>query len=234
MKTDVMRNAWRVAAFDVAAPSAAIAALLAIGFVLTWPVWWVSLSSVLILLIVEAVAVNVWLLRRDSVTVGTDDDAPGLRLTVVALCGVAVIAAVLTGYTHWTRPDHDLKVDSADVVRIATGMAEATATFSPQEPMAAVDRAAAMMVPEQATAFKDQFGKATTDLAHRNVTATGSTTEAGLEAIGPAAASVAVILRATQNEPGQPTSNAVLALRVALTKQNDQWLVLGVSPLNPR
>jgi hypothetical protein len=228
MKTDVMRNAWRVAAFDVAAPSVAIAALLAIGFVLTWPVWWVSLSSVLILLIVEAVAVNVWLLRRDSVTVGTDDDAPGLRLTVVALCGVAVIAAVLTGYTHWTRPDHDLKVDSADVVRIATGMAEATATFSPQEPMAA------MMVPEQATAFKDRFGKATTDLAHRNVTATGSTMEAGLEAIGPAAASVAVILRATQNEPGQPTSNAVLALRVALTKQNDQWLVLGVSPLNPR
>jgi hypothetical protein len=91
-----------------------------------------------------------------------------------------------------------------------------------------------MMVPERATAFRDQFGKATTDLAHRNVTATGSTMEAGLEAIGPAAASVAVILRATQNEPGQPTSNAVLALRVALTKQNDQWLVLGVSPLNPR
>ncbi|MGC2677225.1 MAG: hypothetical protein WA415_14670, partial [Mycobacterium sp.] len=29
-----MRNAWRVAAFDVAAPAAAIAALLAIGFVL--------------------------------------------------------------------------------------------------------------------------------------------------------------------------------------------------------
>ncbi|MGB7145853.1 MAG: hypothetical protein WBD85_19745, partial [Mycobacterium sp.] len=38
----------------------------------------------------------------------------------------------------------------------------------------------------------------------------------------------------TQNEPGQPTSNAVLALRVALTKQSDHWLVLGVSPLNPR
>jgi hypothetical protein len=229
-----MRNAWRVLAFDVAAPLAAIAALLAIGFVLTWPLWWVSLCSVLILLIVECVAVNVWLLRRDSVTVGTDDDAPALRLAVVALCAVAVIAAVLTGYTHWTRPDHDLKVDSAEVVRIAIGMAEATATFSPQEPMAAIDRAAAVMVPEQGNTFRDQFGKATTDLARRNVTATASTMEAGLEAIGPAAASVAVILRATQNEPGQPTSNAVLALRVALTKQNDHWLVLGVSPLNPR
>lgn len=229
-----MRNAWRVLAFDIAAPLAAIAALLAIGFVLTWPLWWVSLCSVLILLIVQGQAVNVWLLRRDSVTLGTDDDGPALRLTVVALCAVAGIAAVLTGYTHWTRPDHDLKVDSAEVVRIATGMAEQTATFSPQEPMAAIDRAAGLMVPEQATAFRDQFGKATTDLAHRNVTATASTMEAGLEAIGPAAASVAVILRATQNEPGQPTDNAVLALRVALTKQNGSWLVLGVSPLNPR
>jgi hypothetical protein len=229
-----MRNVWRVLAFDVAAPLAAIAALLAIGMVLAWPAWWVSLCSVLVLLIVEGVAVNVFLLRRDSVTVGTDDDAPGLRLAVVALCTAAVIAAVLTGYRHWTTPDHDLKVDTAEVVRIATGMAESTATFSPQEPMAAIDRAVAMMVPEQGTAFRDQFGKATTDLAHRNVTATASTMEAGLEAIGPAAASVAVVMRATQNEPGQPTSNAVLALRVTLTKQQNHWLVVGVSPLNAR
>jgi hypothetical protein len=229
-----MRNAWRVLAFDVAAPLAAIAALLAIGVVLVWPLWWVSLCSVLVLLIVEGVAVNVWLLRRDSVTVGTDDDAPGLRLAIVGLCAVAVIAAVLTGYTHWTSPDRELKADSAEVVRISIGMAEATATFSPQEPVAAIDRAVALMVPEQATAFKDQFGKATADLARRNVTATASTLEAGLEALGPAAASVAVILRATQNEPGQPTSNAVLALRVTLTKQRDHWLVLGVSPLNAR
>ncbi|MDT5357885.1 MAG: hypothetical protein QOJ56_6417 [Mycobacterium sp.] len=229
-----MRNAWRVLAFDVAAPFAAIAALLAIGVVLVWPLWWVSLCSVLVLLIVEGVAVNVWLLHRDSVTVGTDDDAPGLRLAIVGLCAVAVIAAVLTGYTHWTSPDRELKADSAEVVRISIGMAEATATFSPQEPMAAIDRAVALMVPEQATAFKDQFGKATADLARRNVTATASTLEAGLEALGPAAASVAVILRATQNEPGQPTSNAVLALRVTLTKQSDHWLVLGVSPVNAR
>ena len=229
-----MRNAWRVLAFDVAAPLAAIAALLAIGIVLAWPAWWVSLCSVLILLIVEGVAVNVFLLRRDSVTVGTDDDAPALRLAIVALCTAALVAAVLTGYRHWAKPDHDLKVDTAEVVRIATGMAESTATFSPQEPMAAIDRAVAMMVPEQGNAFREQFGKATSDLAHRNVTATASTMEAGLEAIGPAAASVAVVMRATQNEPGQPSSNAVLALRVTLTKQQGRWLVLGVSPLNPR
>ena len=229
-----MRNAWRVLAFDVAAPLAAIAALLAIGVVLAWPAWWVSLCSVLVLLIVEGVAVNVFLLRRDSVTVGTDDDAPALRLAVVALCTAALVAAVLTGYRHWTTPDHDLKVDTAEVVRIATSMAEATATFSPQEPMAAIDRAVAMMVPEQGNVFRDQFGKATADLAHRNVTATASTMEAGLEAIGPDAASVAVIMRATQNEPGQPASNAVLALRVTLDQAEGHWLVLGVSPLNPR
>jgi hypothetical protein len=229
-----MRNAWRVLAFDIAAPLAAICALLAIGVVLGWPRWWVSACSVLVLLIVEGVMVNVWLLRRDSVTIGTDDDAPALRLAVVALCAVAVVSAVLTGYTHWTLPDRRLKADSTEVVRIATGMAEATATFSPQEPTASIDRAAAMMVPEQATAFKDNFGKATADLAHRNVTASASTLEAGVEAIGPAAAAVAVVLRATQNAPGQPPSNALLALRIALTKQNDHWLVLDVSPINAR
>jgi hypothetical protein len=229
-----MRNAWRVFAFDIAAPVAAIAALLAIGVVLGWPRWWVSAASILVLLIVEGVAVNVWLLRRDSVTLGTDDDAPGLRLAVVGLCVVAVVSAVLTGYTHWTLPDRRLKADEAEVVRIATGMAEATATFSPQEPTAAIDRAAAMMVPEQATAFKDNFAKATADLAHQNVTATASTLEAGVEAIGPAAAAVAVIVRATQNAPGQPPRNAVLALRIALSKRSDHWLVLDVSPINAR
>jgi hypothetical protein len=229
-----MRNAWRVLAFDIAAPVAAIAALVAIGVVLGWPRWWVSTASVLVLLIVQGVAVNVWLWRRDSVTVGTDDDAPGLRSAVVALCAVAVVSAVLTGYTHWTLPDRRLKADAAEVVRIATGMAEATATFSPQQPTASIDRAAALMVPEQSTAFKDNFSKATADLAHRNVTASASTAEAGVEAIGPSAAAVAVVLRATQNAPGQPPDNAVLALRIALTKQSDRWLVLDVSPLNAR
>jgi hypothetical protein len=229
-----MRNAWRVLAFDIAAPVAAIAALLAIGVVLAWPRWWVSACSILVLLIVQGVAVNVWLLRRDSVTVGTDDDAPGLRFAVVGLCAVAVVSAVLTGYTHWTLPDRRLKADAAEVVRIATGMAEATATFSPQQPTASIDRAAAMMVPEQSTAFKDNFAKVTAGLAHRNVTASASTLEAGVEAIGPAAAAVAVVLRATQNTPDQPPNNAVLALRIALSKRSDHWLVLDVSPINAR
>lgn len=84
-----MRNAWRLVVFDVLAPLATIAALAAIGVLLGWPLWWVSTCSVLVLLVVEGVAINFWLLRRDSVTVGTDDDAPGLRLAVVFLCAAA-------------------------------------------------------------------------------------------------------------------------------------------------
>lgn len=225
-----MRNAWRVFAFDIAAPLAAIGALMAIGVVLAWPPWWVSACSVLLLLIVEAVMVNVWLARRDSVTVGTDDDAPWLRFVVVALCTVAVVAAVLTGYTHWSSPDRRLKADMARVVGIATEVAEATSTSSPNLPRAPIDRTEGLLVPE----FKDQFAKALAELARRHVTASASTLDAGVEAIGPSAASVAVVLRASQNAPGQPASNSVLALRVALTKQSDHWLVLGVAQINAR
>ena len=30
-------------------------------------------------------------------------------MAVVGLCAVALVAAVLTGYTHWTLPDRELK-----------------------------------------------------------------------------------------------------------------------------
>lgn len=229
-----MRNRWRLLAFDILAPLATIVALLAIGAVLAWPRWWVSACSVLLLLIVEGVAVNFWLLRRDSVTVGTDDDAPRLRLGVVFLCTAALSAAVMTGYMHWSTSDSEFKESSRTVVQIASGMAEAEASFTPADPTASVDRAAAMMVPEQAGAFKDQYRKSTVDLAQRNVTASATTLAAGIEAIGPSVASVAVILRATQNTPGQPPSHAAPALRVTLTKRGNNWLVLDVAPISPR
>jgi hypothetical protein len=229
-----MRNLWRLLAFDIVAPLAAIGALLMIGVVLGWPLWWVSACSVLLVLIVEGVVINFWLLRRDSVSVGTDDDAPGLRLAVVFLCATALTAAVLTGYTHWTRSDRDFKRDSRQVVEIATGMAEAMASFTPSAPMSSIDRAAAMMVPEQAGAFKEQYKKTSADLAQHNVTAQAATLAAGVEAIGPSVASVAVILRVTQNAPGQPPSRAAPALRVALIKRGSDWLVSDVVPINSR
>ncbi len=227
-----MRNVWRLLAFDIAAPLAAIGALLAIGLVLGWPLWWVSGCSVLLVLIVEGVGVNFWLLRRDSVSVGTDDDAPGLRLAVVFLCAAALSIAVLTGYTHWTRPDRDFKNDSRQVVQVAAGMAEAMASFTPSAPTNSIDRAAAMMVPEQAGAFREQYKKSSAELAQHNVTAEAATLAAGVEALGPSAASVAVILRVTQNTPGQPPSRASPALRVTLAKRGDNWLVSDVTPIN--
>jgi len=226
-----MRNIWRLLAFDIVAPLAAIVALLMIGVVLYWPPWWVSACSVLVLLIVEGVGVNFWLLRRDSVTVGTDDDAPALRLAVVVMCALALWAAVLTGYTHWTTSDRDFTRDSAEVVHVATRMAEAMASFAPSAPTSSIDQAAAMMVPEQAGTFKEQYKKTSADLAQHNVTAQAATLAAGVEAIGPSAASVAVILRVTQNAPGQPASRAAPALRVTLTKRGANWLVSDVAPI---
>ncbi len=229
-----MRNAWRLAAFDILAPLVAIAALVMIGFILGWPWWWISACSVLVLLVLEGVAVNFWLFRRDAVTVGTDDEAPGLRLAVVFLCTAALVAAVLTGYTHWTSPDRDFNRDSRRVVAIATGMAEAVASFSPGAPNASADRAAAMMVPERVAEFKAQYAKSSADLVQHKITAQADPLSAGVEALGPSAASVAVILRVTQNSPGQPPSQAAPALRVSLTKRGNDWLVLDVVPINSR
>ncbi|OBG79382.1 MULTISPECIES: hypothetical protein [unclassified Mycobacterium] len=226
-----MRNVWRLFAFDILAPLAAVAALLAIGVVLGWPVWWVSGASILILLVAEGIAINLWLLRRDAVSVGTDDDAPGLRLAVVFLCTAALCAAVLTGYTHWTRSDREFSDDSKRVVQVATGMAEAMASFSPTAPTSTIDRATALIVPEHAASFKEQYARSSADLAQHRVTAQAATVAAGVEALGPSAASVAVVLRVTQNAPGQPPSQAAPALRVTLTKRDGAWLVADVLPV---
>jgi hypothetical protein len=229
-----MRNLARVVAFDIGAPVAAISALLIIGVMLEWPLWWVSVCSILCLLIVEGALVNLVLYRRDSVTVGTDDDKPGIRLAVTGLAAAALASAVAVGYANWVLPDRTFTTDSADVVRIATQVSEATATFTPGDPNSSIERAAALMVPERAEAFKAQFGSATADMAKRKMSAQASTVSAGLEALGPSSASVAVIMRGTQSAPGQDPSVAVLSLRVALTKQEGGWRVVDVAPINSR
>lgn len=229
-----MRNRLRVGAFDVLAPAAAIAALVFLGIVLAWPLWWVSVCSVLCLLIVQGVVVNVVLACRDGVTVGTDDDGPGLRLAVVGVAATAVVAAVAVGYLRWTVPDRAFNNDSAEVVRIASSVAEATATFTPQSPTASIDRAAGQMTPEGAELFKNEFAGVAKDLTAKNVSAQASAISAGVEALGPHMASVAVVLRGTQSVPGKPTDNAVLALRVTLSKAGGRWLVNNVTPLHSR
>ncbi|HEY5840202.1 MAG TPA: hypothetical protein VIU87_01780, partial [Mycobacterium sp.] len=176
--------------------------------------------------------INFYLMRRDRVTVGTDDDGPVLRLALVGLVTAIVAAAVVVGYTRWTVPDRQLRNDADEVVRLATAVSEATATFSPQDPGSSIDRAASMMGPEQAAAFRENFGKSTVDLVRKNISAHAQTISAGLEALGPAAASVAVVMRGVQSAPGQQPSRAVMALRVTLAKQDGRWLVYDVAPIN--
>jgi hypothetical protein len=229
-----MRNLLRLLAFDVLAPIAAVVALVYIGIALAWPLWWVAVCSVLCLLVVEGVVVNIVLARRDSVTVGTDDDGPGLRLAVVAVATAALAAAVIIGYVNWTVPDRTLNDDANEVVGIASSVSEASATFTPQSPTASVDRVTSMMSAKSAEAFKREFADVAKDLTTKNISAQASTVSAGIEAIGPAAASVAVIMRATQSSPGKPTDTAVLALRVQLSKSDGHWMVDDVSPIHSR
>ena len=229
-----MRNRLRVLAFDVLAPLAAVLALVYIGIALAWPLWWVSVCSVLCVLVVEGVVVNFALARRDAVTVGTDDDGPGLRLAVVGTATAALVAAAVVGYVKWTVPDRTLNADSAEVTGIASSVAAASATFTPQNPTSSIDRAAGMMSPASAERFKNEFAAVARDLGSRNVSAQASTVSAGVEAIGPDAASVAVILRGTQSSPGKQPDTAVLALRVALSKTDGRWVVEDVSPIHSR
>ncbi len=229
-----MRNRLRVLAFDVLAPVGAVVALVYIGVALGWPLWWVSVCSVLCVLIVEGVAVNFALARRDAVTVGTDDDGPGLRLAVVGTATAALVVAAVVGYVQWTVPDRTLRDDSAAVTGIASSVAEASATFTPQNPTASIDRATGLMSPASAERFRDEFAAVAKDLAGKQVSAQASTVSAGVEAIGPDAASVAVILRGTQSTPGQQPDTAVLALRVALSKTDGRWVVEDVSPIHSR
>lgn len=229
-----MRNLWRVFAFDIAAPVGAIAGLLLIGVVLDWPLWWVAVCSMLCLLIVQGVVVNIVLYRRDGVTAGTDDDGPGLRLAVVGVATAALVAAVVVGYLHWTVPDRQLRADTTEVVGIASSVAEASATFTPADPDAQIERAAALMTPERAEAYRNQFASVAEDLTSRNISGQAQTISAGVEAIGPDVASVAVVMRGTQNAPGRAPDHAVLALRVGLAKIDGRWLVEDVVPINTR
>ena len=109
--------------------------------------------------------------RRDGVTVGTDDDGPGLRLAVVGLATVALVAAVAVGYTQWTVRDRDLRDDSAEVVGIASSVAEASATFTPSSPTAAIDRANALMSPDRAEKYQNEFTAVAKQLTSKNVSA---------------------------------------------------------------
>lgn len=228
------RNGLRVLAFDVLAPVVAIAALVYAGAALGWPLWWVSLCSVLCLLIVEGVVVNAVLFRRDGVTVGTDDDGPGLRLAVVGVAAAAAVTAVVVGYLQWTVPQRTLARDAAEVTGIASSAAEASATFNPQTPDTSRDRLVGLMTQRGADAYRTEFDAMSRDLASKSLTVSATTVSAGVEAIGPYDAVVAVIMRGTQNAPGKQPVVVTLPLRVTLAKDGGHWLVDALAPISSR
>ncbi|MUL47444.1 hypothetical protein FZI85_12885 [Mycobacterium sp. CBMA293] len=229
-----MRNAWRVLVFDVLAPLALLASLIYIGLALERPLWWVVVGTIIGLLVLQAAVVNFVLFRRDGVTMGTDDDAPKLRLLVVGLTTVAVTAAAIVGYTQWTVPDNTTSNDMSQVVGIASSVAEASATFTPGAPNVSIDRATSLMAPQRAEAYRNEFNAVAKDLTSRGVAGQASTISAGIETIGPNFASVAVVMRASQNIPNKPKQETVLGLRITLTKQDARWLVMDVTPISSR
>lgn len=228
------RTLWRVLGIDIVAPLAAIGGVLLVGLMLDWPLWWVSACSVLVLLIVEGMVVNFLLLRRDAVTVGTDDERPGLRLGVVALAATSLVAAAVLGHLRWTEPDRALEADSGEAVKTAVAMAESAATVSPANPDASIEKAAAFMVPDRVNAFRESIGRTATEMANRNIAVEAQTLSAGVEALGPSAARVAVVLRSTQTVANQQVKQAVVPVRVTLTKRGETWMVLEMSPIHAR
>lgn len=228
------RALWRMLAVDIAAPLAAIGGLVLVGLTLDWQLWYVSVCSVLVLLIVEGMVVNFLLLRRDTVTVGTDDERPGLRFGVVALAATALVVAAVLGHFRWTVPDRELEADSGEAVRTAVAMAEAAATVSPANPEASIEKAATYMIPDRVNAFRESIGRTATEMANRNIAVDATALSAGVEALGPSAARVAVVLRSVQTVANQQVKQTVVPVRVMLTKRDDQWLVLEMSPIHAR
>ena len=131
---------------------------------------------------------------------------------MVGLATVALVAAVVVGYTQWTAPRRaPCTATSTEVVGIASSAAEASATFTPQNPNANVDRLTAMMTPSGRRRLPRRIrrhGKGFDEQGTYRVRR--STVSAGVEAIGPEAAVVAVVMRGTQNAPGkQPATRAL-------------------------
>jgi uncharacterized membrane protein YraQ (UPF0718 family) len=229
-----VRNAWRVFAFDVAAPLVGVAALLTIGYVLDWRVWWVAVSAVFCTLIVEGMVVNFVLFRRDRVTVGTDDDGPGLRLAVVALTTAVTVAAVLVGYVQWTLPDRELNSDMDNVVNTAVKFAESTMSYSPADPIGSIDRAAGMMAPEDAQKYKALYEPEAKKQAAQNISVAAQTISAGVNPpMSADTAIVAVVMRATRQQPGKPQQQVTIGVQVALSKKDGEWRVVDLVPLSP-
>lgn len=226
------RNMLRVILFDLSAPVVTVLAIVELGVILRWPVWWVVVCTAFCVLIVQGVAVNAYLARRDSVTVGTDDDGPALRTGIVALAAASVLAVAVVGYGHWTLPDREGNADRAAVTDVAATVGEAVVNFAPDNPDTSVRQATEHMTAAQGQSFTRDFGRATAELKAKGISQQGEIVSVGIEALGPGDAVMATLVRRTSVAAKTRPEQSVLALRLTLTKRDGRWLVDNIAPID--
>ncbi|QQG99048.1 hypothetical protein [Mycobacteroides chelonae] len=226
------RNAVRVIIFDLLAPLVTMLAIVELGVILRWPTWWVVVCTASCLLIAQGLAVNAYLARRDSVTVGTDDDGPALRTGIVALTTISVLAVAVVGYRHWTVPDREGNADRAAVTDVVATVAGAVVNFAPGSPDSYVRKATEHMTEGQRQSFTRDFDRATAELKAKGISQQGEIISVGIEALGPENAVTATLVRRTSVAAKAQPEESVLALRMTLAKRDGHWLVDNIAPID--
>ncbi|OHU49049.1 hypothetical protein [Mycobacteroides chelonae] len=226
------RNAVRVIIFDLLAPLVTMLAIVELGVILRWPTWWVVVCTASCLLIAQGLAVNAYLARRDSVTVGTDDDGPALRTGIVALTTISVLAVAVVGYRHWTVPDREGNADRAAVTDVVATVAGAVVNFAPGSPDSYVRKATEHMTEGQRQSFTRDFDRATAELKAKGISQQGEIISVGIEALGPEDAVTATLVRRTSVAAKAQPEESVLALRMTLAKRDGRWLVDNIAPID--
>ncbi|OHU46925.1 hypothetical protein [Mycobacteroides chelonae] len=226
------RNTVRVIIFDLLAPLVTMLAIVELGVILRWPTWWVVVCTASCLLIAQGLAVNAYLARRDSVTVGTDDDGPALRTGIVALATISVLAVAVVGYRHWTVPDREGNADRAAVTDVVATVAGAVVNFAPGSPDSYVRKATEHMTEGQRQSFTRDFDRATAELKAKGVSQQGEIISVGIEALGPEDAVTATLVRRTSVAAKAQPEESVLALRMTLAKRDGRWLVDNIAPID--
>ncbi|GAB5904385.1 hypothetical protein BKG83_07265 [Mycobacteroides chelonae] len=226
------RNTVRVIIFDLLAPLVTMLAIVELGVILRWPTWWVVVCTASCLLIAQGLAVNAYLARRDSVTVGTDDDGPALRTGIVALTTISVLAVAVVGYRHWTVPDREGNADRAAVTDVVATVAGAVVNFAPGSPDSYVRKATEHMTEGQRQSFTRDFDRATAELKAKGISQQGEIISVGIEALGPEDAVTATLVRRTSVAAKAQPEESVLALRMTLAKRDGRWLVDNIAPID--
>ncbi|GLE59082.1 hypothetical protein BKG69_13805 [Mycobacteroides chelonae] len=226
------RNTVRVIIFDLLAPLVTMLAIVELGVILRWPTWWVVVCTASCLLIAQGLAVNAYLARRDSVTVGTDDDGPALRTGIVALATISVLAVAVVGYRHWTVPDREGNADRAAVTDVVATVAGAVVNFAPGSPDSYVRKATEHMTEGQRQSFTRDFDRATAELKAKGISQQGEIISVGIEALGPEDAVTATLVRRTSVAAKAQPEESVLALRMTLAKRDGRWLVDNIAPID--